>query len=74
MVNVMQQVGGSLGLAILVTVYASATGGVAGRGRTDPAAVVHGMASAFRAATIFDVAALLVIIAAIGTRRRRAPR
>ena len=74
MVNVMQQVGGSLGLAILVTVYASATGGAAGRGRTGPAAVVHGMASAFGAATIFDVCALLVIIVAIGNRRRRAPR
>jgi EmrB/QacA subfamily drug resistance transporter len=80
MVNVMQQVGGSLGLAILVTVYASATGGAAA-GRPDPAgpaharaAVVHGMASAFGAATIFDVCALLVIIVAIGNRRRRAPR
>jgi EmrB/QacA subfamily drug resistance transporter len=81
MVNVMQQVGGSLGLAILVTVYASATrsgmggGGSPGTGLV-PArdAVTHGMASAFGAATIFDLCALLVIIVAIGARRRLAPR
>jgi len=78
MVNVMQQVGGSLGLAILVTVYASATRSVAGGGAQADglararAAVTHGMATAFGAATIFDVCALLVIIVTIGIRRRRA--
>ncbi len=78
MVNVMQQVGGSLGLAILVTVYATATrgtaaGGAGGAGLA-PArgAVVHGMANAFGAATVFDICALLVIIAAIGRGSRRA--
>jgi EmrB/QacA subfamily drug resistance transporter len=80
MVNVTQQVGGSLGLAILVTVYASATGGVTGgaaaagpglaRARD---AITHGMASAFGAATIFDICALLVIIVAIGSWRRAVP-
>jgi len=72
----MQQVGGSLGLAILVTVYASATRTAAGGGAQAGglaqarAAVTHGMATAFGAATIFDVCALLVIILAIGIRRR----
>jgi len=79
MVNVMQQVGGSLGLAILVTVYATATRGTpaGGAGAAGAAhahdAVVHGMASAFGTATIFDICALLVIIVAIGRGPRRAP-
>ena len=76
MVNVTQQVGGSLGLAILVTVYASATGGgaVAGPGLARARdAITHGMASAFGAATIFDICALLVIIVAIGSWRRSSP-
>jgi EmrB/QacA subfamily drug resistance transporter len=78
MVNVTQQVGGSLGLAILVTVYGTASRSAARGGGSGPAAlaqarqaVVHGMASAFGAATVFDVCALLVIIAAVGTWRSR---
>jgi EmrB/QacA subfamily drug resistance transporter len=81
MVNVTQQVGGSLGLAILVTVYGTASRNAARSGRSHGSAlaqgqqaIVHGMASAFGAATIFDACALLVIIAAIGSWRRRAPR
>ncbi len=76
MVNVTQQVGGSLGLAILVTVYASATDGAAAAGTglaRAREAITHGMASAFGAATIFDICALLVIIMAIGSWRRSAP-
>ena len=60
MVNVMQQVGGSLGLAILVTA-ASGAGG-ARHLAAGHAAVVHGMASAFTLAAILDVLALLVIL------------
>ncbi len=80
MVNVTQQVGGSLGLAILVTVYASATDGLTGGAAAASTglahardAITHGMASAFGAATIFDICALLVIIVAIGSWRRSAP-
>ena len=76
MVNVTQQIGGSLGLAILVTVYSSATRGAAaaGPGLAHARAVItHGMASAFGAATVFDIVALLVIIVAIGSWRRSAP-
>src|SRR6266496_1093084 len=73
MVNVTQQVGGSLGLAILVIVYSSATrsasASASGLAQAQ-AAVTHGMATAFGAATVFDVCALLVIIVAIGIRRR----
>jgi EmrB/QacA subfamily drug resistance transporter len=57
MVNVMQQVGGSLGLAVLVTASSSVTGGATGT-----AAVVHGMSSAFTLAAVFDVLALLVVL------------
>jgi EmrB/QacA subfamily drug resistance transporter len=53
MVNVTQQVGGALGLAILVTV-------------SGHHALVAGMAHAFTLATIFDVAALLVVLAGFG--------
>jgi predicted MFS family arabinose efflux permease len=63
MVNVMQQVGGSLGLAILVTVfgtaYRHAGGGV-------HQALVHGVSAAFSVAALFDVAALLVIALSTG--------
>ena len=72
MVNVTQQVGGALGLAILVTVF----------GRADNAAtrhplpgsgsaprvhqiLTHAMASSFGTAAIFDLCALLVILLAI---------
>jgi EmrB/QacA subfamily drug resistance transporter len=76
MVNVMQQVGGSLGLAILVNVFTSASHGDAahGVGAASPAArdaIVHGMASAFGTAAIFDAIAAVVILALVGTWRRR---
>ena len=70
MVNVMQQVGGSLGLAILVTVFGTAfrhAGGHAVAGlATAHHALVHGVSAAFSVATLFDVAALLVIALSTG--------
>jgi predicted MFS family arabinose efflux permease len=82
MVNVTQQVGGALGPAILVTVFGAAVRapvGPAGQGRGRGAELasahehlVHGMASAFTVATVFDVCALLVMAgAALVTRRAR---
>jgi len=80
MVNVMQQVGGSLGLAILVTVYGTASRAAASHpllGASVAAhaqhARVHGMASAFTTAAIFDVVALLVVAAAIRFANPRQP-
>jgi EmrB/QacA subfamily drug resistance transporter len=79
MVNVTQQVGGSLGLAILVTAYSTAARNAARRGLPHPSAlgqheiVVHGMASAFTLAAVFDLAALVVILAVTGRTRRAAP-
>ncbi len=81
MVNVMQQVGGSLGLAILVTVFGTASRNAARHplpGGTALAqshhVLVHGMATAFLVAAIFDVCALLVILATIRTRTQAPPR
>jgi EmrB/QacA subfamily drug resistance transporter len=78
MVNVTQQVGGALGLAILVTVFghasrAAARHPVAGAGPIAQAhqILAHGMATSFTAAAVFDVCALLVIMIAI--RMRQAP-
>jgi len=79
MVNVTQQVGGALGLAVLVTVFGAASRDPAGgaQGTTLASAhdhLVHGMASAFTVATLFDVGALLVMVAAaVLTRRARQP-
>ena len=55
MVNVMQQVGGSLGLAVLVTAAGGAMGHAAGQ-------AVHGMSRAFTLAAVLDVLALLVVL------------
>jgi hypothetical protein len=78
MVNVMQQLGGSLGLAVLVAVFGTASRTalahpVAGESATafHTQVLAHSMADAFGLAAIFDVAALLII--AILLRGRAAP-
>jgi EmrB/QacA subfamily drug resistance transporter len=72
MVNVTQQVGGALGLAILVTVFGRAD--TSATRHPLPAAgsvpqvhqvLTHAMASSFGTAAIFDLCALLVIVLAI---------
>ena len=75
MVNVMQQVGGALGLAILVTIYGTASRAAAAHplaGASVAASLqhakVHGMAASFTAAAIFDLVALVVIALAIRFR------
>jgi EmrB/QacA subfamily drug resistance transporter len=81
MVNVMQQVGGSLGLAVLVAVYGTASRSAQQHplpGLTAAAAghhvLAHGMAAAFGLAAILDVASLLVIVAFIRTGKLRPQR
>jgi EmrB/QacA subfamily drug resistance transporter len=77
MVNVMQQVGGSLGLAVLVAVFGTAYRDALPRQRSLPAlaaqhqALAHGMATAFGLAAVFDAVALALIVFLI---RARAPR
>jgi len=64
----MQQVGGALGLAVLVAVFGTASRsaqqhplpGLAAAAQAQHV-LAHGMAAAFGLAAIFDVAALLII-------------
>jgi MFS family permease len=79
MVNVMQQVGGALGLAILVAVYGTASRSAAAHPIAGLTAVArqhhilaHGMSAAFGLAAIFDAVTLLLVIAVIRGRRRPA--
>ena len=76
MVNVMQQLGGSLGLAVLVAVFGTASRDarahpVAGLSGTafQHHVLAHGMSAAFGLAAIFDVASLLVIAGLLRGRR-----
>ncbi|HVT67356.1 MAG TPA: MFS transporter [Trebonia sp.] len=80
MVNVMQQLGGSVGLAVLVAVFGTATrdslahpvaGLSAAAFRTH--VLAHGMSTAFTLAAIFDVAAFVVIAALLRPRRSAVP-
>ena len=76
MVNVMQQVGGALGLAVLVAVFGTASRnaqqhplpGLTAAGQAQHV-LAHGMATAFGLAAIFNVASLLVIVALIRARK-----
>ena len=68
MVNVMQQVGGALGLAVLVAVFGTASRGALARpiaGLTAVAqqhhALAHGVPAAFGLAALSDVATLLLV-------------
>jgi hypothetical protein len=76
MVNVMQQVGGALGLAVLVAGFGTASRNAQQHplpGLTAAAqaqhVLAHGMATAFGLAAIFNVASLLVIVALIRARK-----
>jgi EmrB/QacA subfamily drug resistance transporter len=76
MVNVMQQVGGALGLAVLVAVFGTASRnaqqhplpGLAAAAQVQHV-LAHGMAAAFGLAAIFNVASLMVIVALIRARK-----
>jgi EmrB/QacA subfamily drug resistance transporter len=78
MVNVMQQVGGSLGLAVLVAVFGTAYRDAAThpvRGLSAVAeqhhVLAHGMSTAFGLAAIFDVVTLLLIVTLLKGRIAR---
>jgi EmrB/QacA subfamily drug resistance transporter len=80
MVNVMQQLGGSVGLAVLVAVFGTATRDslahpVAGLSAAafHQHVLAHGMSTAFLLASIFDMAALLVIATLLRERRPAVP-
>jgi hypothetical protein len=79
MVNVMQQVGGALGLAILVTVFGNATRAAARHALASAAAphahqvVAHGMATSFTMAAVFDAVALLLVVLVLRMRQAAPP-
>jgi MFS family permease len=77
LVNVFHQVGGSLGLAILVTVFATASRGaahhttiVASSGSQASQALAHGVAAALTGSTVFLALALVVVVAMVPRRTR----
>jgi hypothetical protein len=76
MVNVTQQVGGALGLAILVTVFGTASRSAARHplAHAGPVAqahhvLIHGMSSAFMVSAAFDLCAFLIVALLIRTKR-----
>jgi EmrB/QacA subfamily drug resistance transporter len=74
LVNVSQQMGGALGLAVLVSVFGSAGRVVAGQSVASArAAFVVGADHAFIAATLFVGATVLVLATAVRGRRAAAP-
>jgi EmrB/QacA subfamily drug resistance transporter len=80
MVNVMQQLGGSVGLAVLVAVYGTASRNALAHPAAGLSAAAlhtrvlsHGMSTAFGLAAIFDLAALLVIAFLLRDRRPPVP-
>lgn len=64
----MQQTGGTLGLAILVTVFGSATRDPSG---TPQETIVHGMTTAFTVATL--IASLTLLVALTFRTKRPTP-
>ncbi len=72
LVNVMQQMGGALGLAVLVSVFGSTGRVVAQSAAAARAAFVVGADHAFIAATLFVGATVLVLAVAIRGRRATA--
>jgi EmrB/QacA subfamily drug resistance transporter len=80
MVNVMQQLGGSVGLAALVAVFGTAQqhtlahplAGLTAAGLRVHA-LAHGVSAAFTLAAVFDVGALLVIALLLRKRRSAVP-
>jgi hypothetical protein len=72
LVNTMQQVGGSLGVAFLNTIATSATASYAvAHGGLSPAAVVHGFTSAFTISVGLLVAAFVVVTWLVRTPGQR---
>nr|WP_275405256.1 MFS transporter [Streptomyces sp. SID11385] len=72
LVNTMQQLGGSLGLAVLASLAASRTASVLGDGKSEVAALSDGYAHAFGIAAAI-VAAGLVLAAVVLRSRKPAP-
>jgi EmrB/QacA subfamily drug resistance transporter len=72
LLNTTQQVGGSLGLAILASISTSRTNSALAGGSPLPGALTHGFKGAFVVAAILCVLGLLVAITLLPGRRREA--
>jgi sugar phosphate permease len=70
LLNTTQQVGGSLGLAVLSAVSTSRITSAAGEGSTLPEALTHGFIGAFRVSAILCAAAAVLAIVLLPGRRR----
>jgi EmrB/QacA subfamily drug resistance transporter len=68
MLNAMQQVGGSLGLAILTTAFATAQRHASAHGAKGDAVLAHGISTALQVAVVFGVGALIVSIFGINAK------
>ena len=72
LINVSQQLGAALGLAVLVTVFDGAIKGArTASGLGLAASAVHGIDVAFTAGVAFALAALLIVVFMVRTRYRR---
>ena len=69
LLQTMQQIGGTLGVAILVTVFGTASGSAAAQAGVAPPddVLADGMATAFQAGTVFALVALALVALAIKT-------
>jgi EmrB/QacA subfamily drug resistance transporter len=72
LLNTTQQVGGSLGLAVLSAVSAPRITSALGGGSTLPAALTHGFTGAFRVSAILCAVAAVVAVVLLPGRRREA--
>jgi EmrB/QacA subfamily drug resistance transporter len=70
LLNAMQQVGGSLGLSVLVTVYGHAT---ASSTAITTGTLVHGTVAVFEVTAAFLAAALIIVVAVTRPRRTAPP-
>jgi hypothetical protein len=75
-VNVTQQVGAALGLAVLVSVLSAAAGHAQLNGTAVPTHMVHGLDVTFAVAALFGIAALVMVALLVhlpGVERAGAP-
>jgi EmrB/QacA subfamily drug resistance transporter len=70
MVNVIQQVGGTIGLAVLVTVFGTASRGADGDARQ---VLTEGLGAAFIGSTVFTLLTLAVVAFAVRSSRPAVP-
>lgn len=80
LINVVQQIGAALGVAVLVTVFGAAThhGAIVARAGSAnqlraQANFVHGVDEAFAAAAVFLIAALALVALTVNSTRHRVP-